>query len=187
MSSSSPNHRHVFEAEYPADRRTVQEVRTRFEEFGQAHGVTGETLQAVKVAVSEAYTNAVCHGSPRGPENRVRIRFEVGQDGCLSVDVWDEGCGFHPVVGLPDSEEWKPSGRGLFLIAALMDSVHFEPAAQGTRVHMTKQLPPREGEPETPFRAVLMGSHAATSLEAEWGSGGVGEWDAASATPTTAS
>jgi serine/threonine-protein kinase RsbW len=146
MSSTSSNHRHVFEAEYPADPRTVFDVRTRFEEFIRPHGLNGEHLEAVKVAVSEAYTNAVCHGSPDGPENRVRIRFELGNDRCLSVDVWDEGRGFLPVVGLPESEEWKPSGRGLFLIAALMDSVHFEPAEHGTRVHMTKQLPPEERE-----------------------------------------
>ena len=155
MSSSSPNYRHVFEAEFPADPRTVFEVRTRFEEFIRPHGLNGEDLEAVKVAVSEAYTNAVCHGSPNGVGNRVRVRFEVSGDRCLSVEVWDQGLGFQPVVGLPDSQEWKPSGRGLFLIAALMDQVHFEPAEHGTRVRMTKQLPPAEGEPDEPFRGGL--------------------------------
>jgi serine/threonine-protein kinase RsbW len=136
--------RRVLELEYAAERRIVHDAREKLVEFVRPCRLSADDLDALKVALSEACANAVCHGSPRGALNHVHVRYEV-RDQCLSVEVEDEGCGFRPAsIALPDSSEFKPSGRGVFIMKTLMDDVEYEPTSHGTRVRLTKRLPRRE-------------------------------------------
>jgi len=131
----------IFEADYPAEPQVVHQVRERVEDFVCTCGLSADELDALKVALSEAFSNAVCHGSPLGPRNRVHLRCEAdGQR--LVVQVTDEGGGFLPTrIALPEFEEWKTSGRGLYIMQELMDAVDFEMVPGGTRVRLVKILP----------------------------------------------
>ena len=131
----------IFEADFPAEPQVVHVVRERVDEFARPLGLTEDEMDAFRVALSEAFSNAVCHGSPLGPRNRVHLRCEV--DGSrLSVQITDEGGGFLPTrIALPDFDEWKTSGRGLFLMHELVDQVDFELVPGGTRVRLVKYLP----------------------------------------------
>jgi len=135
----------VLELDFPAEPQVVQAVRERVTLFVRGCGLDADELDALKVALSEAFSNAVCHGSPLGPRNRVHLRCET--DGRqLTVQITDEGGGFIPTsVGLPAMDEWKTSGRGLFLMQELMDGVQFEQVVSGTRVRLIKNLD-RESE-----------------------------------------
>lgn len=145
-----PGHR-VYEADFPAEPQVVHLVRERVDEFARPLGLTEDEMDAFRVALSEAFSNAVCHGSPLGPRNRVHLRCEA--DGSrLSVQITDEGGGFVPTrIALPDFDEWKTSGRGLFLMHELVDQVDFELVPGGTRVRLVKYLPATERSevPET--------------------------------------
>ena len=145
MSSASSR---VIEAEYPAEPQIVHDIRRTVEEFIRPCGFSEEDVEAIKVAISEASSNAVCHGSPKGSLNRIHVRCE--DDGKrLVMEVVDEGRGFAPPkkegITLPDFDEWKPSGRGLFLINALVDDVEFETLSHGTRVRLVKHFPNSRG------------------------------------------
>lgn len=130
----------MLELDVPADPQVVHDLRARFDEFVQPCGLSQDDREGLKVALSEACSNAVCHGSPRGNWNRVHVRYRLEED-CLTIEVADEGRGFHPDrIALPEFEEWKPSGRGLFLMQALMDDVQFERTPMGTRVRLMKHL-----------------------------------------------
>jgi serine/threonine-protein kinase RsbW len=134
----------VYEADFPAEPQVVHVVRERVDEFARPLGLTEDEMDAFRVALSEAFSNAVCHGSPLGPRNRVHLRCE-SDSGKLSVQITDEGGGFVPTrIALPDFEEWKTSGRGLFLMHELVDQVEFELVPGGTRVRLIKHLPLRE-------------------------------------------
>jgi len=93
----------------------------------------------VEVAVQEALANAVIHGNHQDARKKIHVFCRTDSDGTLDVIVRDEGPGFNP-ANLPDpvSEENLLSGhgRGIFLIKALMDEVHFEDG--GKQVHMRK-------------------------------------------------
>jgi serine/threonine-protein kinase RsbW len=146
----------ILEMDFPAERRIVHDVRRRLEEFLQPYEVGADELEALKVALSEAASNAVCHGSPRGETDRVRVEFRT--DGrSLDMSISDQGGGFRPAqVALPEFEEWKPSGRGIFLIYALVDEVHFEAHDEGTRVRLTKHLRPEPAPAsELPHRELM--------------------------------
>jgi serine/threonine-protein kinase RsbW len=100
--------------------------------------VVGEEIN-VEIALREAVTNAVLHGNKADPEKRVAICCEVGLGSGVSVIVRDEGQGFDPAnVSDPTTTENIESdhGRGIYLMRALMDEVHFEQG--GTEVHMRK-------------------------------------------------
>lgn len=94
----------------------------------------------IAMAVREAAVNAVVHGNRYDPTKRVTVSFESTPD-ALTVAVRDEGSGLNPAT-LPDplaSENLlKQSGRGIFLIRAFMDEIHFRSMSPGTEITMIK-------------------------------------------------
>lgn len=129
-----------MELHLKAERHVIHDVREQFEQFISPCSLARDDVEWIKVALSEACTNAVCHGSPKGAQNEVHIRIEVDSE-TLSICVCDEGGYFEPQeIALPDFDEWKPSGRGLVIMVAVMDDVTFEPSETGTCVRMVKYL-----------------------------------------------
>lgn len=99
-------------------------------------------VDEVKLAVSEAVTNAVIHGYRSDPERTVRL--EVSLEGtALEIAVIDEGCGIddlsramQPAV----SSDPDRMGLGFCFMESHMDSLHVDSEpGRGTRVTMTKR------------------------------------------------
>jgi serine/threonine-protein kinase RsbW len=93
----------------------------------------------IELALREALENAVVHGNQEGPERKVHVRCRCQPGKEISIVVTDQGKGFdfEKIVGNgittdPDSEH----GRGIQLMKAYMDDVHFERG--GSEVHMRK-------------------------------------------------
>ena len=108
--------------------------------------VPGEEFD-VELALREALENAVVHGNQENPERKVRIRCRCQSGDEISIVVTDEGKGFdfetilrNGITSDPDSEH----GRGLQLMKAFMDDVHFDRG--GSEVHLRKRS-------RTPFRS----------------------------------
>ena len=94
----------------------------------------------VELALREALVNAVVHGNQKDPEKKVHIRCRCGPGKEISVVVTDQGKGFdfEKTVGnglIPDPAAER--GRGIPLMKAYMDDVHFE--RDGSEVHMRKR------------------------------------------------
>jgi len=110
-----------------------------------------ETTEQVNLAVIEAGTNAIKHGNKGDPEKLTKFRFRI-EDDRLIVFVKDCGSGFDPKsVGNPLSPEnfMKPSGRGIFLMNALMDEVDYNVEGNGgTEVRLVKYRDSREDSQE---------------------------------------
>lgn len=106
---------------------------------------TLEQLGDVKTSVSEAVTNAVVHGY-RGKGGTIRMRASLNEDGELTVEIIDNGCGIRDVRQarqpfFTTMEEAERSGMGFTVMESFMDSVQVLSApGQGTTVRMTKQL-----------------------------------------------
>jgi len=90
--------------------------------------VPGEEFD-VELALREALENAVVHGNQENPERKVHIRCRCQPGNEISIVVTDQGKGFdfetrvrNGITSDPDSEH----GRGLQLMKAYMDDVHFE-------------------------------------------------------------
>ncbi len=119
----------------------VHRVQADVQQDLQRWGCNGDTCFAVKLALEESLVNAIRHGNRLDPARHVHIKYCIN-DQCITICVRDEGPGFNPSdVPDPTSEEnlTKPTGRGLMLMRAYMDSVAYNP--QGNEVTMTKRRP----------------------------------------------
>lgn len=80
----------------------------------------------IRVALSEAISNAILRGNVDGGAKHVRIRAVVSDD-TLVFDIVDEGPGFDLAADRPDPTTpenlLREDGRGLFLMHKLMDRV----------------------------------------------------------------
>jgi serine/threonine-protein kinase RsbW len=107
-------------------------------------------IEDIKVAVSEACTNAMEHGCGAPGDEMVTICCEMAET-ALTIAVTDPGTGTEttPTVRTPGARTATLAERGLgmILIQALMDTVEVGPAPDGgSQVRMTKRLSIREEE-----------------------------------------
>lgn len=104
-------------------------------------GIDDDRLEDLRIAVSEACTNAVEAHQAVGLDQRVVLRCLLEPDK-LEVRVEDNGTGFDPAAVPPRPPVGDPAhlrlerGWGLQLIRALVDEVRFVPSKQGTAVHL---------------------------------------------------
>jgi anti-sigma regulatory factor (Ser/Thr protein kinase) len=102
-----------LQASYPAEARSVTLARTAVARLAAQAGAIEQRLDAIKLAVSEAITNAVVHAYP-DRRGSVYVRAAV-VDGQFRVRIIDEGRGPHVPSRTPGL------GSGLNLIAASAD------------------------------------------------------------------
>jgi serine/threonine-protein kinase RsbW len=94
----------------------------------------------VELALREALQNAVVHGNLEDPKTKVHIRCRCVPGKEISIVVTDQGKGFdfEKTVGNGfTSDPAAEHGRGIQLMKAYMDDVHFEQG--GSEVHMRKR------------------------------------------------
>ena len=107
---------------------------------------TIEDIEDIKIAISEACTNAVQHGYGNDVDGRVSVICDVHTDK-LEIQVKDSGSGFETAI-LGTSEQKEASeaklglGLGLTFIKNLMDDSEIisEPG-KGTTIRMIKNRP----------------------------------------------
>jgi anti-sigma regulatory factor (Ser/Thr protein kinase) len=118
-----------------ADLDRLKEARDFAVRAAAEFGFGADALYDVKLAVSEAVTNAIQHGS-RSPDDSVRI-LASEESGALVFEVLDTGTFVPRVVRRGDLPE---GGRGLEFMRVLMDEVDLRPGRRGTRLRMAKRL-----------------------------------------------
>ena len=101
--------------------------------------VPGEEFN-IQLALREALDNAVVHGNQEDPATKVHIRCRCQHGNEISIVVTDQGKGFdfEKIVGNGSaSNPASEHGRGIQLMKAYMDDVHFERG--GSEVHMRRR------------------------------------------------
>jgi serine/threonine-protein kinase RsbW len=79
----------------------------------------------LNLVLTEATANAIKHSAATAPEDTVRITIHM-EENELNIKVYDHGQGFDlETVPLPDFDNPKESGMGIFFIRTLMDSVTY--------------------------------------------------------------
>jgi len=124
----------------PSALESVETVEAKAEAFAQKAGFDEDTADQIAMLSREAAANAVLHGNKSDPAKHVHATFTLSKD-ALSIRVADEGAGFDPeAVPDPLSPEGllRPSGRGIFLMRAIMDEVHFRQLSPGTEITLVK-------------------------------------------------
>ena len=117
-----------------ADLGLLKEARDFAARAAQEFGLNEGACYDVKVAMSEAVTNAIQHGSS-SPKDPIRIAI-MAEGPALVFEVLDTGR-FRPRV--MRRGELSESGRGLEFMRVLMDEVDLQPTKRGTLMRFIKR------------------------------------------------
>jgi len=110
--------------------------------FASRAGFDEDNCLKISMAAREAAANAVLHGNAYDPNKKMTVAFEYTGH-ALVVTVTDQGKGLDlSTIPDPTTPEnlLKRSGRGIFLMLALMDEVRIRPLEPGTEVTMVKNV-----------------------------------------------
>ena len=125
---------------------SVSKIEQTAEQYAERAGFDEDTAAHIAMAAREAAVNAVMHGNAYDPEKQVSVWFETTAES-LTVRVADQGPGLDPDT-IPDplapENILRGSGRGIFLIRAFMDEVHFRQLNPGTELTLIKHRTPAQ-------------------------------------------
>ena len=129
-----------IELTLPSTLATVDRMEQESERFAMEHGFNEDDAANIAMAAREAAVNAVMHGNSYSNSKQVRVSLQ-SSEADLTITIQDEGTGFNAAL-LPDpllpENILRSSGRGIFLMRALMDEVNFRQLNPGTELTMTK-------------------------------------------------
>lgn len=125
----------------PADPAAMTTVGDGVTELLTSKGWPEEEVMKVELALQEGLANAIRHGCKNDPTKKVQCSVTFDAKGEVVIVIRDPGPGFN-VASVPNPLEGtnvlKSSGRGVFLINQLMDTVEFSDG--GRRVLMSKKI-----------------------------------------------
>ncbi|MFN2746733.1 MULTISPECIES: anti-sigma B factor RsbW [Bacillus] len=136
-----------IEMKSPAKPEYVGIVRLTLSGIASKMGYSYDDIEDLKIAVSEACTNAVQHAYQADKQGEVSVRFGVFEDR-LEIVVADQGDSFDicdkqealgPYSPEHTADQLSEGGLGLYLMETLMDEVNVQ-INSGVTVSMTKFL-----------------------------------------------
>jgi anti-sigma regulatory factor (Ser/Thr protein kinase) len=119
---------------FPALDGTAYVLRGEMAAIARSCGLTSQRIDDVKLAVSEAVSNAVQHAYRDREPGDITGTAHIG-NGLLRIVIADSGIGMKPRSDSPGL------GLGLPLIAQLADAVEVISTGHGTEIHMTFPCP----------------------------------------------
>jgi anti-sigma regulatory factor (Ser/Thr protein kinase) len=120
-----------------ANPQRLQDARDWAHDCAAEAGLGEAECFQVRLAMSEAVTNAIEHGS-HDPADEIRIEVFV-RDGSLTFEVSDTGT-FAAPLGHSNLDD--EGGRGLEVLAIVMDEVHITAGGDGSVLRFAKRLEP---------------------------------------------
>ncbi len=125
------------EVNIPSNPTFERVVRASAAEIGQALGFSPERVEDLKLAVSEAVTNAIEHGNKNEVGKLVAVVFVLDHEK-LEIRITDQGEGVgcldftQRVVEEHNLESGMLRGFGMYLISALVDDYEVSSSHTGT-------------------------------------------------------
>ena len=127
-----------FSLRLPRDELSVPIVRHICKSALLELGVEDPCLADIELAVTEACTNVLKHA--QGSNQQYEVEVRVNEEAC-EIRVIDAGVGFMTADPFRQASGSAEDGRGLHLMRALVDDLHFvSKPEQGTVVHLAKRL-----------------------------------------------
>ena len=124
-----------------SDLSNVQKVEKIVEKIAKYMKFSEEEQDSLAISVTEIVGNAIVHGNKKDKNKKVTVDFDY-KDDTITVSIQDEGDGFNEkTIANPLEPEnlLKESGRGIFIVRALMDEVDFIRSKKGTTVRLVKK------------------------------------------------
>lgn len=117
-----------------SSKRNISHVEDLLTVVNKEFGLDEDKFQRLQIAVSEMMMNAIVHGNKEQSNKSVNITIEHNESK-ITVIVKDEGNGFD-IESIPDPTTYenvsKISGRGLFIVRALVDEFSYKHTDKGS-------------------------------------------------------
>jgi serine/threonine-protein kinase RsbW len=125
----------------PARAEYITLCRLALTGIGRVRALSDELLADLKLALTEATSNAVRHAYGGHDVGSVEIAYELLPDR-LVIEVTDEGEGFDPSEADGRSGDLSEGGLGIAIIRAIADEVEIgaRPNGKGSRLMFAKGL-----------------------------------------------
>jgi serine/threonine-protein kinase RsbW len=141
MKGQSPlqtGERNTIELRIPARPENLALARLALAGVATVAGARDDVIADLKVAVTEACTNAILHAySDR--EGSVMVRYRIAED-ALEVEIEDDGAGFDPGDPRGGGADSGGQAMGLMIIRELTDEVVIESDPSGSRIAFARSL-----------------------------------------------
>ncbi len=104
-------------------------------------GAPDEVVADLKLAVTEACTNAIQHAyRDSGESDEIVVRYTVGR-GVLAIEVADSGAGFETDATVHErTRNEENQGLGLMIIGELTDELTVTSGSSGSRIAFAKRF-----------------------------------------------
>jgi anti-sigma regulatory factor (Ser/Thr protein kinase) len=133
-----------FTMTIPADPAAIPALTDGVTHVLQEKHWSDQDVMAVELALQEAVANAIRHGCRGDATKQLQCSVACDESGEIVITVRDPGEGFdHTAVADPLDPQniLKPSGRGIFLINGLMDTVQFADGGRELQMRKKKGTP----------------------------------------------
>jgi serine/threonine-protein kinase RsbW len=139
MNCDVKNH---YELCIESDLNKLQMVEEFTEKILRQTSFSDDDIDSIAISITEIISNAILHGNKGDKNKKVDISFQLESDAII-ISVKDEGPGFD-INNIDNPIEpqnlLKDSGRGVFIVKALMDKIEFEAKNNGLTVIMMKKI-----------------------------------------------
>ncbi len=120
-------------------RSNIRLVESFILEINDALDLESSILDRIMISITEVVNNGIIHGNQSDPAKQVHLSCTCYEDR-IDFVIRDEGTGFSPddiPDPLDDENLLKEGGRGVLIVRSMMDSVRFQPSADGMEVHLS--------------------------------------------------
>jgi serine/threonine-protein kinase RsbW len=131
-----------FFLQIDSDTRYLRKVERLSAQVARYATLSESQSDDLAIVTTELVNNAIHHGNKNNPDKKVTILFLVNSKR-IEIRIKDEGSGFNPDQlkdPLAPENLLSESGRGIFLIKYLMDSINFNFTKEGTETIVIKNL-----------------------------------------------
>ena len=126
------------------DQSEVERLSRLVEAFGEAEGVSADSIFSVNLALDEVITNIIRYAhDDGGRQHPIVVRLAL-ESGVLTAQVEDDGRAFNPLDAPPPDlnasiEERPIGGLGIHLVRTMMNSVEYR-RENGRNVLIMKKM-----------------------------------------------
>ena len=133
--------RRVVELSFPANSRYLVLARLSLAGIAPVARLDEDMLADLKLAITEACSNAVRHAYPDHVDGIVRLYVSLEPE-TVTIEVADDGRGFDAdSLSSWDSSRMREEGMGFSIMRAVVDELEIESTSSaGTVVRLVKRL-----------------------------------------------
>jgi serine/threonine-protein kinase RsbW len=129
-----------------AEISALTDVLDRIGNLLREHGICGDLISDIELAVDEAVTNSILHGYGEKETGTISLFIQVHPDR-VELEIEDQGVPFdpttfEPVVNDGDIADRVPGGLGIVLIRNVMDTITYRRERERNVLHLEKRIAP---------------------------------------------